>query len=75
MREAAVYIVSAPGAMPDIAQLTDGDGRFTVGAALPGRYTLGVRADAFGETRQDVEVGGEKSVSVEVRFGAPEEAG
>ena len=75
MQEAAVYVVSAPSSMPDIAQLTDSDGRFSVGAALPGRYTLGVRSDAFGETRQDVEVGGEESVSVEVRFGASKEAG
>jgi len=71
---AAIYVVSAPGSMPDIAQLTDGDGQFTLAAPLPGRYTLGARSDAFGQAQAEVEVGGKGPVAVEIRFGRPEEA-
>lgn len=71
---AAVYVVSAPAAMPDIAQLTDGDGRFALAAPLPGRYTLGVRSDDFGQAQSQVEVAGEEEVSVEMRFRRTEEA-
>jgi hypothetical protein len=35
-REASVYIISAPVSMPDIAQLTDEQGRFTLSAPIPG---------------------------------------
>ena len=73
LAEAAVYFVSAPAAMPDVAQLTDGDGRFTVAAPLPGRYTLGARSDAFGQTQADVDVGGGEPVAVELRFGQTKE--
>jgi len=70
---AAVYVASAPAAMPDIAQLTDADGRFTVAAPVAGRYTLGARSDEFGQARAEVEVGGGGAVVVEIRFGRPEE--
>lgn len=71
---AAVYVVSAPAAMPDIAQLTDGDGRFVLGAPLPGRYALGARSDVLGQAQAEVEVSGEEPAAVEVRFGRPKEA-
>jgi len=67
--EAAVYVVSAPAAMPDIAQITGGDGRFTVAAPIPGRYTLGARSDAFGQTQADIEVRGGETVAVDLRYG------
>ena len=66
--EAAVYVISAPAAMPDIAQLTDPDGRFAIAAPIPGHYRLGVRSDNFGQTEQEVEVDREEPVVVEVRF-------
>lgn len=68
MAEAAVYIVAAPGSMPDIAQLTDDQGQFTIAAPVPGRYTVGVRSDRWGVVHTDVEVGSEEQVSVEVQF-------
>lgn len=66
--EAAAYIVSAPVSMPDIAQLTDDQGQFTMSAPVPGHYTIGVRSDDWGLTQTDVEVSGEEPVAVEVRF-------
>ena len=66
--EAAVYFVSAPVAMPDIAQLTDSDGKFTAHVGAPGQYTVGVRSDEWGEARKDVNVIGDDPVTIEVRF-------
>ena len=70
--EAAVYFVAAPVNMPDIAQLTDDDGKFTANVGAPGEYTLGVRSDEWGEVRKDVNVIGEDPVTIEVRFNKPE---
>lgn len=67
--EAAVYVISAPVSMPDIAQLTDDGGRFTIAAPAPGHYTVGVRSDEWGSAQKDVEVGdGESTVEVEISF-------
>jgi protocatechuate 3,4-dioxygenase beta subunit len=68
LAEAAVYIVSAPESMPDIAQLTDHQGQFTIAAPVPGRYTVGVQSERWGVVQIDVEVGGEEQVSVAVQF-------
>jgi protocatechuate 3,4-dioxygenase beta subunit len=65
---AAVYIVSSPVRMPDIAQLTDDQGQFAISAPVPGRYTVGVRSDQWGLLQTDVAVGDEEQVSVEVQF-------
>jgi protocatechuate 3,4-dioxygenase beta subunit len=66
--EAAVYFVSAPVNMPDIAQLTDSEGKFTVQVAQPGKYTLGVRSDNWGELQKDVEITDASPINIEVRF-------
>src|SRR5688572_24244841 len=50
--EAAVYLVSAPVPMPDIAQLTDEEGRFAFAAPSPGPYTIGVHSDRWGTTQK-----------------------
>lgn len=71
MAEAAVYVVSAPMSMPDIAQLTDENGQFTMSVPRLGRYTLGFRCEAWGSTQTDIEVSSEELVSIEVRFRRP----
>jgi hypothetical protein len=38
---ARVFITEAPVSVPDIAALTDADGRFTLAAPRPGRYVVG----------------------------------
>ena len=73
---ATVYTVSAPVPMPDIAALTDGDGRFSVAAPVPGRYEIGCRSGAQGSATAGVSVGGARGdaavprpVEVEIRLG------
>jgi len=67
---AAVYVVSAPVSMPDIAQLTGADGRFALGAPAPGLYRIGIRSDEAGSAVVDAIVHGETAVDVTARLGA-----
>jgi len=52
---ARVMVTAAPGPVPDMAMLTDGEGRFVIGAARPGSYTIAATTD---------DAAGEHSVSV-----------
>lgn len=54
---ARVLFASGPGALPDIAALTDGTGRFTLAAPWPGDYTLEVVADGFHSRRVSTSLG------------------
>lgn len=66
---ASVALASAPVATPDIAQRTGADGRFALGAPVPGTYVLGVTAPD-GETRRvEVTVGEGDPDPVEVSLG------
>ncbi len=71
MAEAAVYVVSAPVSMPDIAQLTDETGQFTMSVPKLGRYTLGFRSEAWGSAKKDIEVSSDEPVAIEVQFRQP----
>lgn len=54
---ARVMFVNAPGAVPDIAALTDGAGRFTLSAPWAGAYTLEIAADGYQNQRVSATVG------------------
>ena len=45
--QARVYFVSGPGSYPDIAALTNEDGRFTLSAPSPGAYLIECNADGY----------------------------
>ena len=62
---ARVSFVSGPGALPDVAALTDGQGRFTLSAPRAGNYEIGCNADAQGSARLAVVVG-ERGVQVDM---------
>lgn len=62
-----VYVVDAPAAVPDVAALTDGEGRFSLGVPVAGRYTIEANADAWAPARATVEAGRE-TPEVELRF-------
>ena len=54
---ARVYVVSAPVAMPDVAALSDPQGRFTLGAPKAGRYEIGASSDSHGSAQATLDVG------------------
>lgn len=64
---ASIYIVSAPVRMPDIAQLTDDQGKFILGAPTPGKYTIGIRSDELGAIQKEIEVINDP-ISFEIQF-------
>ncbi len=63
--EARVFFTESPVPLPDIAALTDDDGRFSLFAPSPGRYQLVCQADGFDAVTVAVEVD-EVSTTAEV---------
>jgi hypothetical protein len=62
---ARVFLAESPVAAPDIALLTDVDGRFVLGAPAPGRYVVGSADDAGRRASAEVVVGaGEANVTL-----------
>ena len=71
VEEARVYFVEGPVPLPDIAALTDSDGRFALSAPVSGTYQLGVASEGpegFMQTTSVVDVRGEPRVDLEVRL-------
>jgi len=67
--EASVYFVEGPVPLPDIAQLTDGEGRFRLAAPAPGTYRIGVRAAGFETAEVTVEIQNEPEVMANITLG------
>ena len=65
---ARIAVEAAPGPVPDIAALTDEQGRFTIGTVGPGEYRLAVYADGFEPGRAEVRLS-DAPVAVEFRLG------
>ena len=65
---ARVYLVGAPGPVPDVAALTGADGRFVFGAARAGRYEVACSTDAGGSASASVEVAA-RGAQLELRLG------
>lgn len=70
--EAAVAVVAAPGPMPDIAALTDSDGRFAIAAPMTGEYTIVASAPGSGSGRATVHVDAAVSETTNVGIQIPD---
>ena len=69
---ARVYLVKAPGAVPDVAAVTGADGRFALGAARPGAYEVACSTDDLGSASVQAEVGaGGATVELRLRASPP----
>jgi hypothetical protein len=64
VKEAQVFLVSAPVSSPDIAQLSDDQGQFIISAPKPGIYVVGARSDSGDSAQAGVQVNGEETVTV-----------
>jgi hypothetical protein len=53
---ARVTIESSPRPLPDVAALTDDEGRFTLSTDGPGRYTIAVHAEGFKAARIECDI-------------------
>ena len=65
---ARAYFTRAPVPMPDIAALSDADGRVTLSAPSPGSYRLQVTAEGLGRSELEFEVTGEGDVEKVLRL-------
>jgi Carboxypeptidase regulatory-like domain len=68
--DARVMVLSGPGPLPDIAQLTDSEGRFALGSSRAGRYELAVHADGHAPATAVVELPDPRAGTVQVRLAA-----
>lgn len=71
VREASIYFVSAPVNMPDIAQLTDDQGQFTLSLSAKGQYVLGVSSDEWETTQTPIEVHGDEPLDINIHMRVP----
>jgi hypothetical protein len=63
---ASVFFASGPGSFPDIAALTDGQGRFALSAPSPGTYEIECAASGFAPTRTAATALKDRQVNVEI---------
>jgi hypothetical protein len=68
VRAARVSFASGPGSLPDIAALTDAKGAFALSAPVPGRYTVAVTGDRFGNATAEVDVLDQRPVKLAIRL-------
>ncbi len=69
--EARVFFSTSPVPLPDIATLTDDDGRFSLYAPAQGHYEIACHADGHDPATVPIDVDGvSESVDVEVVLGS-----
>jgi hypothetical protein len=67
--EARVFFSASPVEVPDVALLTDGEGRFTMHAPAPGHYELSCHADGLEPATVAIDLGaGEEEVQVDIEL-------
>ena len=71
VREASIYFVSAPVNMPDVAQLTDEQGQFTLSLSAKGQYVLGVSADEWQTTQTPIDIHGDEPLEINIHMSVP----
>lgn len=72
VRGARVFFTGAPVALPDLAELTSGDGSFALGAPAPGEYRLSVHGRG-GVAVLELRVASDDITDLEVRLGNAEQ--
>lgn len=72
IEDARAYFLEGPSPVPDIAVLTDGDGRFTLSAPVPGTYRLQVAAEDFSPVTRVLDITGEPRLDIAVRLSQPD---
>ncbi len=65
---ARVFFSAGPGALPDIAALTNQEGEFSLPAPIPGTYTIEFAADGFRETRDTLTIPGDSTSGLAVEL-------
>jgi hypothetical protein len=72
--QARVFVARGPVPVPDIAALTDAEGRFAMSLPAAGTYELACAAEGYQPGSATVEVTGEQAPQLELRL-APDRPG
>jgi hypothetical protein len=64
--QARVYVSNAPVSVPDVAALTDDQGRFSFSVPAPGRYTLESAAEGFAQASSVLDVHQNQTNTVQI---------
>jgi Carboxypeptidase regulatory-like domain len=72
--QARVFIARGPVPVPDVAALTDAEGRFTLSLPAAGSYELACVAEGYAILSTTVEVADEQRLRLELRL-APDRPG
>lgn len=64
--QARAYFVSGPEPFPDIAALTDGEGRFTLSARSAGAYAIECAAERFAPEAVTLDLRGDEERRIEI---------
>ena len=65
---ARVFVARGPVPVPDIAALTDVEGRFAMSLPAAGTYEVACAAEGYAPSSTTVEVAGEREVQLELRL-------
>jgi hypothetical protein len=65
---ARVFVASGPVPVPDIAALTDAEGRFAMSLPAAGTYEVAYAAEGYASASTTVEVAGERELQLELRL-------
>jgi hypothetical protein len=65
---ARIAFTTAPVSLPDIAALSDNNGRFTISVPVPGRYTIQCNTDRFPPALITVEIIDTQEVKLEIQL-------
>jgi hypothetical protein len=66
--EARVFIARGPVPVPDIAALTDAEGRFTLSLPVRGSYEVACVAEGYAPSSTTIEVADDRDLRVELRL-------
>jgi Carboxypeptidase regulatory-like domain len=68
LTQARVFIARGPVPVPDIAALTDADGRFILSLPAPGTYELACVAEGYAPSSATIEVADQQELGLELRL-------
>lgn len=68
LADAQIYFTESPMPLPDIAMLTDSDGKYSLSVPSAGKYGIGYNAAGFASKKVTVTIGSEQNTTLDVQL-------